>query len=186
MDAREVLERLCTALEQAEIPFMLAGSFASTVHGVPRTTQDIDVVIDPTPASLEVLAGLFSDAEWYFDRDVARDALRRRSQFNVIDLRTAWKIDFIMRKDRPFSEAEFARRTPALVLGLSIPTATAEDTVVAKLEWAKLAGGSERQLRDIRGVLEVRGAALDKDYVQRWVVQLGLEEEWRQAVESSK
>jgi hypothetical protein len=109
---------------------MLAGSFASTYHGDPRTTNDIDLVIDPTREALEG-----------FVRGLA---------------------DLILRKDRPFSRAEFERRQPAEIAGVVVFVATAEDTIVAKLEWAR-AGESERQLRDVIGILEVSGERLDRD-----------------------
>ena len=96
---------------------------------------------------------------------------------NVIDLATGWKADFIIRKDRPFSREEFGRRQKVEMFGTAVFVATAEDTVVAKLEWARL-GQSERQLRDVAAVVEVSGDGLDFEYVEKWVVELGLEDEW--------
>jgi hypothetical protein len=88
---------------------------------------------------------------FYVDADVARDALRRRSMFNVIDMTTAWKVDLVIRKNRAFSIEELQRRSIETIVGVDAPTATAEDTIIAKLEWAK-AGSSERQLRDVAGI----------------------------------
>ncbi len=118
---------------------------------------------------------------YYVDHDAARDALRRRQMFNVIDTTTGWKLDFIVRKNRPFSRSEFERRVPRQVVGVSLFVATAEDTVIAKLEWAAAAGGSERQLRDVRGIIDVQGDRLDRAYVERWVAQLALDEMWSRA-----
>lgn len=97
-------------LDRAEIPYMLAGSFASTYHGSPRTTQDIDVVIAPTcPVLDRFVRGL--DEEWYSVREVGVDEdWRRRGMFNVLLLDSGWKVDLILRKDRPFSRSEFERR----------------------------------------------------------------------------
>ena len=134
------LGRIVALLDRARIPHMLTGSFASTFHGPPRSTRDIDVVIDPTPERL--LEELAPD-RYYVSATAAREALALRRQFNVVDLETGWKIDLIIRKDRAYSREEFARRQPARV-------ASAEDTVLSKLEWAK-AGESERQLRDVVG-----------------------------------
>lgn len=159
---------------------MLAGSFASSHHGAPRATQDIDIVTDPGFRSLDTFLGLLSGISVYVDADVARDELKRRGQFNIIDLATAWKVDVIFRKARPFSTEELSRRERAKVLGVDVFVATAEDTILAKLEWAKL-GESERQLRDVRGILDVKGASLDRAYIERWLDELGVRALWEKA-----
>jgi len=176
-DASTFLTRVASALDRARIPYMLAGSFASSHHGAPRATQDIDVVVDPTFDSLDVFLEVLKGDDVYFDADVARDEFRRRGQFNVIDGTTAWKVDVIFRKARSFSREEMARRVPAVVLGVSISVATAEDTVLAKLEWAKL-GESERQLRDVASLLDAIGESLDIGYIDRWLDDLGVRELW--------
>jgi len=101
--------------------------------------------------------------------------------FNVIDLASGWKIDFIVRRDRAFSAAEMSRRIDAEVLGVRIFIATAEDTVVAKLEWAAVSG-SERQLTDAASVIAVSGDRLDWDHLHRWADALGLTEHLRRAI----
>jgi hypothetical protein len=80
---------------------MVVGSFASSFHGVPRSSQDLDLVIDPDAASLQKFLATLP-AHWsYADADAALEALRRRGQFNVIDMASAWKADLIVRKARP-------------------------------------------------------------------------------------
>lgn len=174
------LREIKALLDEAGILYMVVGSFASMVYGEPRTTHDLDIVIDPSPAALEhFLTHIDMDA-FYVDPDTARDALRRRGMFNIIDLRSAWKIDLVMRKERPFSREELARREDQEILGVVVPTATPEDTIVAKLEWAK-EGASERQLRDVVGILRVQGDTVDREYISRWVEALGLEDQWERA-----
>ena len=102
--------------------------------------------------------------------------------FNVIDMSSGWKFDLILRKNRPFSVSEFKRRTTTSLLGVPVCIATAEDTIVAKLEWSKDSGGSERQRRDVAGILAMNDASLDIDYIERWVKSLGLAEEWLAAL----
>jgi hypothetical protein len=182
MSVGDLLIRIVAKLDAAGIPHMVAGSFASTYYGVPRATHDVDIVIDPTRASLERFIHDLPPADYSADMDAALDALRRRSQFNVLDMETGWKVDFIVRKQRPFSLEEFSRRQPAELSGARVQVASAEDSIVAKLEWAKL-GDSERQLRDVAGMLETRGAAIDLAYVERWVGQLGLQSQWQRARE---
>lgn len=160
---------------------MIAGSFASTVHGRPRTTQDLDVIIDPpNRGALDALVGALLADDFYVDADAAHEALQRRSMFNAIDS-SAWKIDFILRKDRPFSLEEFRRRVRIEILDVAVFVASAEDTMVAKLEWSKQSGGSERQRRDVAGILATSGAELDRAYLEHWVRDLELEVEWSEA-----
>ncbi len=177
-----VLRRLVAATSHAGVPFMIAGSFASTAHGLPRTTQDVDVVIDPPDTrALDMLVLALLADDFYVDANAAREAMQRRSMFNAID-RSAWKIDFILRKARPFSVEEFRRRTSVQILGIPVFVASAEDTIVAKLEWSKrdrsARRGSERQRRDVAGILATMGAELDLSHVERWVEDLELEAEW--------
>jgi len=174
-----LLGRIVTVLDAASVPFMIAGSFASTAHGIPRTTQDLDIVIDPESAeALDALVRALSPDAYYVDLDAAREAFRRRSMFNVVDHASGWKIDFILRKNRAFSREEFGRRVKLSLASVPVFVASAEDTIVAKLEWSMQSGGSERQRRDVAGILLTMGTALDDAYVARWVRELGLDAEW--------
>jgi hypothetical protein len=178
--SQTALARIVAALDAAGIPHMVAGSLASTFHGEPRTTQDIDIVIDPTRETLDRLVRSLDPAAFYVSAKAAEEALRRRGLFNVIDLASGWKVDLIVRQDRPFSHSEFGRRAAGRILGVDLFVATAEDTILAKLEWARL-GESERQLRDVVGVIEVCGDALDRAYIARWTRELGVEALWERA-----
>jgi hypothetical protein len=177
-DLRDLLERIVPALKRANVPFMVAGSFASAAHGLPRSTNDLDIVIDPTHEALDSLLEQLPAELYYVDADVARDALRRRSMFNVIDHATGWKVDFIVRRNRPFSREEFGRRSTVNLLGVEVLMASAEDTILAKLEWSKASGGSERQRRDIAGIIATLGESLDRSYLQHWLHELELHAEW--------
>jgi hypothetical protein len=148
---------------------------------VPRATNDIDVVIAPTPRQLAVLMQQFPRNQYYSDEEDARDALERQSQFNIIDFATMWKADLIIRKERDFSREEFSRRRVHLIGGVRVHLATAEDILIAKLEWHKL-GESDRQIEDAAGIIRRQASALDREYVERWVRELELEEQWRKAL----
>src|ERR1700675_3301932 len=167
MSAPEVLRRITMALDQAGIAYMLTGSFAGAHYGTPRSTQDIDLVIEATAEQLRTFIQSLPGKEYYADLDAALDSHRRESLFNIIDLTTGWKIDLIFRKSRPFSREEFGRRQLVSVQGLRLFVANAEDVIVAKLEWAKL-GKSERQIDDVAAILRVRWEALDRPYLDRW------------------
>jgi len=184
--AGDFLARLSAKLAAAGIRHMVVGSFASSFHGVPRSSQDLDLVVDPDVSSLQRFLSSLPATEYYADADAALDALRRRSQFNVIDTATAWKADLIVRKARPFSIEEMRRPVEGDLLGARVLVASAEDTVISKLEWAKLGGGSELQLRDAAGIVTLHGMSnLDVAYIERWIRELGLEDSWRRLLATS-
>jgi hypothetical protein len=182
MSAQDLLARLVGALKQAGIPYMFTGSLASSVHGMPRASNDFDIVIAPAPEQLRILKTLLPESQYYFDLDDALETLKRKAQFNVIDLNSGWKIDFIIRKSRAFSNAEFDRRFEMEVEGLSLFMASAEDVIVAKLEWAKISA-SQRQIEDAAGILRIRFNDLDWNYIGGWVQELGLQGEWQKALQ---
>jgi hypothetical protein len=178
----EVFRRITGALDRAEIPYMVTGSFASSFHGVPRATQDIDLVIAPSEDRLQKFIDMLPPDEYYLDRDTALEALRTESQFNVIDLEGGWKVDLIVRKGRAFSRVEFDRRQTTEVWGLKLAVTSLEDVILAKLEWAKL-GGSERQLDDVAALLKLRSGDVDRTYLNRWIADLGVESQWTSAAQ---
>ena len=159
---------------------MLTGSLASSYHGAPRATQDVDLVVEAEAPALIRLAGKLRAEGLYVSEAAIRDAVASRGLFNAIDSASGWKIDFILRKERAFSREEFKARETITFAGLDLSIARAEDMVVAKLEWAKLTD-SERQVRDVAEILNVQGSTLDSDYVERWVGELELREQWAAA-----
>ena len=177
MTLTELLADVVRRLEDAHVAYMVTGSVASAFHGEPRATRDLDIVIDPDSKTLAALVDALVAVGYYVDRDTAFDALRERTQFNAIGP-DATKVDFIIRKDRPFSREEFERRRPADLLGTPAFIASVEDMIIAKLEWS-VPFDSDRQLRDVASMLAVSGDAIDQGYVDRWVQALGLEEAWR-------
>lgn len=174
------LRRVLHALDSATVPYMLTGSFASSFHGAPRTTHDVDLVIAPTLGTLERLLTQFPHDRYYVSRDAALQAYGAETLFNVVDFASGWKVDFILRKSRSFSSTEFERRRQVDLLGTTLWVASAEDVVLSKLEWAKLSE-SDRQIRDVSDILRAQRDALDADYIERWVQSLGLHAEWTKA-----
>ena len=165
-------------LDAAGIPSMLVGSIAGVIHGRARTTHDVDLVIAPTADQLRAFVrGLPADA-YYCEEATALDALRRASQFHVLDLDRGWKFDLMIRKPRPFSHDEFARRRRVSAFGSEVHVASVEDVVLAKLEWSEAAGGSERQLEDVRELVRIAGDELDRDHIERWLDPLGIRAAW--------
>jgi hypothetical protein len=179
--AETFFARVITALERVQIPYMVTGSFASSAHGQVRGTRDIDVVIAPTSEQLRTFVAEFPSDRYYAEEFDALDALQHDSQFNIIDFGSSWKVDLIMRRDREFSRVEFDRRRPHVINGIVVYIASPEDILIAKLEWSKM-GESERQIEDAAGVIATQGPSLDRPYVERWVRELGLEQQWHNAL----
>ena len=179
----ELLATIIERLDRAGIPYMVSGSLASSYHGEPRATRDVDIVVEPEPDALSELVDDLQAAGFHVDREVAVDALNRRSQFNAIGP-DASKVDFIIRRDRPFSRQEFSRRQPADLLGTVGFVTTAEDLVLAKLEWAA-ASGSDRQMADVAGIVAITNG-LDTAYIDRWAAELGVADAWRRLRDESR
>jgi hypothetical protein len=177
---KEFLSLVTSALERAQVPYMLTGSVASSAFASPRSTRDIDIVVDPTAGQLRALILEFPRDRYYADQQQAIQALENRSQFNVIDPVTGWKADFIISKQSTYDQTALARRMAMEIAGTLTYVSTPEDVVIAKLRWAKLAE-SERQIQDVRGILSVQGQKLDFVYMERWIAELDLEGEWRSA-----
>lgn len=163
---------LVATLERLGIPFMVTGSYASSHYGMPRTTNDLDIVIDPTAEQLDALCMALA-TEYYVSGSAARAALRDRFMFNVIDVADGCKADLLIRKDRPFSIAEFARRRVSSLHGQSVFLASPEDVILSKLEWNKLTA-SERQVQDALNVALVQWPQLDEGYLRHWATELAV------------
>lgn len=160
------------------IPYLLGGSLASIVHGMLRTTLDADLV-----AEIEVPhARPFSEhlaADFWVEVDSILGAIQHKSSFSLIHRASTFKVDVFVSRRRPFDLERFRRREAIVLIEAPEQRAwvsTAEDIVLAKLEWFEMGDRvSERQWRDVLGVIRMQGAALDLPYLQRWATSLGVE-----------
>lgn len=174
MSQKDFLNDLTAILEKTGIPYMISGSLGSSLHGEPRATNDIDLVIAPTADQLAAFVQSLQ-GRYYVRPEAAAEALRRRTMFNIIDNQTGWKADFIIRKNRRYSVEEFSRRMSARILDVSVSVVSPEDAILSKLEWAR-ESNSPQQLRDATGVAAVQWKTLDKDYLGKWARELKVED----------
>ena len=178
MTQAELLRYLVDSLESLAIEYMIVGSHASIYYGEPRFTQDVDVVIGLTSPTLRAFLERFPPAEFYVSESTAREAVAHRGQFNIIHGASGVKIDVFIGKDTEYDRLRFGRRQRLpLVPGHEAYFGRPEDVILYKLLYFR-AGGSDRHLRDIAGILAVSGRDVDVEYVSLWAHRLGVVDLW--------
>jgi hypothetical protein len=174
MNEGELLVDCLRRLNRSGVTYFLTGSMASNYWGIPRTTHDLDFVIQLPPSAVPAIVSEFS-GDFYLDEAVVRGAYQPPHQFNAIDTRSALKVDFWLSKPESFDKEILRRRVAARLFGEPAWIATAEDVILHKLVWNRITP-SDRQLGDAAGIVAVQADALDKNYLQYWAQELSLTE----------
>lgn len=172
MTEQDLLVDCLSRLNRTGVEYMLTGSMASNYWGIPRTTHDLDFVVSLGRGDVPLMARAF-EPDYFVQEESIRAAFGPPFQFNVIDTRSALKIDFWMLRDDALEREMFARRVPATLFGVPAWIATAEDVILHKLYWHSLTP-SDRQLHDAAGVEAVQRGLLDEAYLRRWGERLAL------------
>jgi len=186
MSQQELLRKVFQVLEDIGIEYMVTGSTASSLQGEPRSTHDIDIVVSIQRSAVDALVAAFPPPDFYLDRNNILDAINRQSMFNLIDSKEGDKVDFWILTGEPFDKSRFSRKYIEEVMGIRMWVSSPEDTILAKLRWAKLSGGSEKQFVDALRVYEVQSEKLDRDYLERWVKELDVEPLWRRLMDEAE
>jgi hypothetical protein len=188
MEPLEILHRVTSKLESLKIPYMVGGSFAGSYYGFARNTHDADLIVAMRQDHVDGFVNAFSH-EFYLDRGSIEDALRTRAPFNIIHLESSFKVDFFVLREGRFDQESFSRRRLRRIdpnLDTETFLQSAEDTVLAKLEWYRLGGGvSEIQWRDVIGILKAQGERADFGYMRRWSQELGVSDLLVRAVQEA-
>ena len=179
MPQQELLNKVIRTLEQARIGYMVTGSMASSFHGEPRSTHDIDMVVAIKETDIHQLTKVFHPPRYYLDKESMIQAIGNKDMFNLMDTKEGDKVDFWILTDEPFDQSRFARRQKEKIMGFHLQVSSPEDMILVKLKWARLSGGSEKQFTDALRIFEVQSKKLDMDYLEVWVRKLELEPLWR-------
>ena len=182
-----LLRKVTARLDALAVPYFVGGSFAATLHGDPRTSLDLDLVIELDEAGIERFASAF-ETDYYLSREAMAEAVRERRSFNLIHLDSAWKLDFFVRGETAFDQEEFRRRTSARVGDppVDVMVKTAEDSVLRKLLWFRSGGEvALLQWRDVIGILRNRAGTLDAEHLRHWSSELGVTDLLDRAFEES-
>jgi hypothetical protein len=176
------------ALERLGILYAVGGSLASSVHGVMRSTLDADIVANMRLEHIQPLVAALS-RDFYADDEMMRDAIEHQSSFNLIHYETAFKVDIFIRRSRPFDQMQLERRRMSVIATdpeQSVYVTSPEDVILSKLEWYRMGGDvSERQWRDILGVLKTKAGDLDLDYLHKWAKELKVSDLLERALRES-
>jgi len=177
------------AFERLDVPYLIGGSLASALYGTARSTLDADLVADIKSKQVESLVKVL-DKEFYIDGAMILDAILYQRSFNIIHLKTMFKVDVFIPKQRRYDQIQLQRRQLRVI---SIDperkafVTSAEDIILAKLEWYRLGNEiSDRQWRDILGVLKVQAGRLDLDYLRQWANELNVADLLQRALSESQ
>lgn len=166
----ELLNRIIDSLESKKIPYMLSGSLALLAYTIPRMTLDIDIVIELKEENLDDFLNIFQDG-FYINESTVKTEIKRKGMFNVIDHKTGFKVDFIIKKETEYRRHEFSRRKIKIVDYLEVYMVSPEDLVISKIEWIQQYQ-SEKQIGDIQNLMSM--PTIDKEYIKFWCQKLRL------------
>ena len=186
MPQQELLIKTAQALDQAGIPYMITGSVASSLQGEPRSTHDIDIVVEVLEKDIAALAEAFPPGSFFLDQHSVREAIKKRGMFNLIDLTEGDKVDFWLLTGEPFDRSRFGRRIKENFDGHGVWVSSPEDTILMKLRWAQMMGGSEKQHQDALRVYEVQREKIDVEYMGRWARELEVVDSWNRIITEAK
>ena len=180
MSQQKLLKHLLSILDKNNLDYMITGSVVSSLQGEPRATHDVDILIQIHFNSISSLTSAFQPPRFYLSENSIREAIQHRTMFNLLDTTEGDKIDFWILTNDPFDQSRFERKYVEEVFGMKMKVSSPEDTILAKLRWAKLSGGSEKQITDALRVFEVQYGRLDLAYLETWVNKLDVKDEWEQ------
>lgn len=183
---QKLLEKVITFLNSNHIGYMITGSIASSIQGEPRNTHDIDIVIELRNENVSLLLNEFNAPRFYISQNSIEEALLKKGMFNIIDTDEGDKVDFWLLTEEDFDHSRFQRKIKVEFRKNIFFVSSPEDTIIAKLRWSKLSGGSQKQMTDAIRVYEVNYKNLNIQYIDEWVLKLDLQNEWNQLLQDAE
>ena len=173
MTGDDVIGAVLDALQAVQIPFMIVGSLATNFHGVPRSTRDADFVVQLPPGAFSALRQRLAPP-LRLDPQSRFEGITGTTRHLVEADGTAFTVELFELTDDPHDLARFERRQQVRVFDRGAFVATAEDTIITKLRWARQGGaGRAKDVGDARNVIAVQGDSLDWSYIEDWCRQHG-------------
>ena len=182
----KLLTTVLSLLNDNNIDYMVTGSLVSSIQGEPRATHDVDILVNIGHSAIPFLIEAFTPPNYYISETAIDDAIRHKSMFNLLDTTEGDKVDFWILTDNPFDQSRFARKYEEKMLGLSMKISRPEDTILMKLHWANLSGGSDKHFTDALRVYEVQFEILDIGYIESWVEFLHVKDLWEKLKQESQ
>jgi len=182
MEPFELLVIISDNFEKLKIPYFITGSIASMTYGEPRFTNDIDMVADIKDWDIPGLLHYFPEEDYYLDGESIDQAIKAKTQFNIIHLSSGLKIDVMVKRNAFFDNSRFSRIKRLKLEEKEINFASPEDVIIKKMEFYKM-GGSEKHLRDITGIMKIYKGKIDFQYLNHWISIFNLFEIW-EAIEN--
>lgn len=182
MSQQELLKKVVHVLDTIGIQYMISGSIASSLQGEPRTTHDADIVIDLQKGEISELLKAFPQPDYYLDEKMIHDVINKHGMFNLLEVKSGDKVDFWILTNEPFDRSRFSRRIQEDFEEIKLKVSSPEDTILMKLKWAEISGGSEKQFTDALRVYEVQYGKLDLGYIEEWAKKLKIESLWKRLI----
>lgn len=164
----DFLLKIITFFEHYKIDYMLSGSVALSVYTLPRATRDFDLIVHLEEKDIDSIMAFFQSG-YYVEKEAIRDAVKRKSIFNIIDYQSGFKADFVILKNEPYRRTEFSRRIKTDFYGAPIYIVSPEDLLLSKLIWIQELQ-SNLQKEDIKNLAALE--SLDWNYIRHWVKEL--------------
>ena len=186
MPQPQLLEKVIEVLNDNQIDYMITGSIVSSLQGEPRATHGVDIVVAINKSAINSLINAFPPPQYYLSEEAIAEAISYKSKFNLLDTTEGDKIDFWLLTDDDFDTSRFSRKYDEDFFGFKIKVSAPEDTILSKLRWAKLSGGSEKQFIDALRIFELQFTSLDINYIESWSTKLQVKELFERLQQQAK
>ncbi|CAN5577616.1 hypothetical protein BH10BAC5_BH10BAC5_14020 [soil metagenome] len=186
MSQQELLKKVVQLLNRINVDYMLTGSVVSSIQGEPRSTHDIDIVVNISEHSISSIIKEFLPPRYYIDESAIVEAIQNQNMFNLLDTNEGDKVDFWILTKSPFDVSRFSRKYEDDFFGITVNVSTPEDTIVSKLKWAKESNNCQKQLGDVIRITEIQYGNLNFSYIEKWVSILDLKDLWLQVLKQVK